>query len=216
MGQDFTDLVSGRKSVIKQIKEMGIAPVQKIALGARPMERTMTELALGKTMWPDITNPRPIRDKAEHFFKSFSMDIPYRYAMHKPVRGMGEDTEALLFYRSDPGEAAYYKIGQKSREFLSDHNVDLPEATPSKRSNALYYYKQAKKFGDKDAEQYWLGKFKEEGGKMQNILQSIKKIHPLANVPLQYRAQFFNSLDKQDREVYDMAVGWWSKTYKGR
>lgn len=213
LGGDFMDIVKGRKSIWRQVKETAIAPVQRIALGARPMERTLSEMALGKTMWPDLTNPRPIRDSYEHFFKSISMDIPYRYIVGKPVKGLTEDSENLLFYKADPGEAAYYKTMQKAREFLEDKNVELPESSPTRRSNALYYYKQAKKFGDKSAETYWLDQFKAEGGKMQNVLQSIKKAHPMAFMPIKYRGQFMSTLDDEEKDVYKMAVNWWSKTY---
>ena len=212
-GGDFKDLVSGKKDLLKQLKETAIAPVQRIVLGTRPIERTLSEMALGKTMWPDLTNPRPIRDPYEHFFKSISMDLPYRYTVGKPVRGLGNDAENLLFYKADTGEAAYYKVMQKAREFLKDNNVELPSASPTKRSNALYYYKQAKKFGDKDAEVYWLEQFKEQGGKLQNVLQSIKKAHPMAFMPVKFRGSFMSGLDQQDKDLYNMAVNWWHKTY---
>jgi hypothetical protein len=212
-GQDFTDIVAGRKSLTRQLKEMAIAPVQKVGLGIRPIERTISEMALGKTLYPDVTNPRPIRDKWEHFFKSVSMDIPYRYAVGKPTRGVGTDTEYTVFYRADPGESAYYKTMQKARDFLKEHNVDLPSAAPTDRSNALYYYKQAKKFGDAKAAEYWKQKFQELGGKGQDVLMSIKKSHPIAFVPLKYRGPFLSTLDKEEMDVYNMALGWWNKTY---
>jgi hypothetical protein len=167
-------------------------------------------------MWPDMFNSRPIRDKYEHFFKAISMDLPYRYAVGKPVKGLEVDAENLLFYKADTGEAAYYKIIKKAREYLSDQGIELSLSSPTPRSNALYYYKQAKKYGDDTAEEYWLEQFKKEGGKMQGIIQSSKKQHPTAFMPNKEKQMFMKTLDQEDKDLYDMGVAWWKNTYMRR
>jgi N12 class adenine-specific DNA methylase len=209
--QDFEDVVSGKVKWEKKFEEAYKAPIQKLVQGARPLEKTGFEIATGKTLYPDLFKPRPIRDKLEHAFKSISLQMPYRYFTGKPSRG--DEVAGFITYQSDPGEAAYYDTLSGIRDFLKENDVEVPEISPTKKSNALYYYKQAKKYGDKEAADKYLSEYLSLGGKKQDLLKSMRKSDPLAFVPLKYRRSYIKSLDAEDRKSLDSARKWWKETY---
>jgi len=209
--QDVKDVTSGRTTFSKKFEEAYKAPINKVIQGMRPLEKVGYEVATGKTLYPDVLKPRPIRDKAEHIFKSLSLDMPYRAATGKPSRG--DEVAGFISYRVDPGEAAYYDTLSDIRDFLKEHDVDVPDISPTKRSNALYYYKQAKKYGDQEAKEKYLKEYLDAGGRRQDILKSIKKSDPLSFVPIKLRVEYMKSLNGEDLNTLNRAREWWRSTY---
>lgn len=209
------DLISGRKSWHKQLKESALAPVNKVVLGSTPFVRTGLEAALGRSLFPDISRPKPIRDRTEHLLRSISLDLPYRYAKGIPTRGKDTDLLGTVFAYTDPGESAYYYTLQKMGEYLDDKGMSKGSYDPSDKSNALYYYKQAIKRGNKELAQDWLDKYKKLGGNSKSILESVKKSDPLAFLPIKERHPFIATLDAEDQRTLKDARDWWKKTYKG-
>ena len=211
--EDYRLLVEGKKSWSDLAAQAALAPFQKIIKGARPVEKTLGEALVGKTIFPDITKPRPIRDQWEHLFRAVSLDMPYRYFAGKPTRGAGTDILGVVAYTSDPGESAYYDFGSNARTWLENNNVEVPSITPTRRSNALYYYKQAIKYGDKEAAERYLAEYKKEGGNRKMMMQSVRKMRPITMVPRKYRRKFMDSLSPSDRETMQRANDWWKQTY---
>lgn len=214
--EDFKEVISGKVPWHKKFEEAYKAPVQRIVQGFRPIEKTGYELMTGKALYPDIYSPRPIRDRIEHALRSISMDMPYRYAIGRPSKGAGVEIEGVLTYRTDPGEMAYFDTLNKIRTFLKDRDYDVPDISPTPRTNALYWYKKAKQYGDKEAMEKYLQKYKDAGGKMRDIMRSVRKSDPLAFLPLKLRREFLDSLDAEDRKRFEDARRWWRKVYLER
>jgi hypothetical protein len=223
---DMKEVLSGKVSWTKKLKEAALGPAERVIQAARPIEKAIGEAAAGKTFYPEITKPRPIKDKAEHILKTFSLDMPYKYATRftgapKPMRGgagigsLMKDLEAIATYRTEPGEGAYYTILNKEIEFLREQGEDVPEITPTRKSTILYYYKMAQRYGDKKAAQAYMEKYIEAGGTKQDLMRSIKKSHPLAILPIKYRQSFLSTLDEEDRKALETAIDWWHKIYGG-
>jgi hypothetical protein len=177
---------------------------------------TLTE----QSLYPDPFTPRPVRDTTEHILRTFSLDSLYRMAAGKPGRGktmaqhMLADIKSLLVYSSDPGEQAYYDTRKMVFDWLDKEEVERPSAKPTKRSNALYYYRQALKYGDFKAAERYLKKYYELGGTSRTLRGSIKRAHPLASIPMAKRFRFRRSLGPQEAQRLKMALDWYDLTYK--
>jgi ribosomal protein S18 acetylase RimI-like enzyme len=224
--REFLDIVSGKKSVEKALGEFAIAPAQKLFSGARPFEKAIGEALTGRTLYPEMLHPRPIRDRTEHLFKAFAMDMPYRYASHwaseagltrtgRPVKGELMDLASIGVYRSEAGEAAYYKTIQNIADWLKEQGYEVPIVSPTKRSNALFYWKQAVRFKDSKEADKWLREYVRLGGKEKDIKNSFKKSHPISFVPIKLRRQWAASLDAEDQQTFKIATNWWAQAYGG-
>jgi hypothetical protein len=88
--------------------------------------------------------------------------------------------------------------------------------TPTTRGNALYYYKQALKYGDANAAFKYMKKYKELGGTPQGLKISIKLAHPIGGLQVRFRGKFRRSLSPEQRISYDRAVRWYRDTYLKR
>ena len=213
--EDFKDVVRGKVPWTKKLEEALWGTPERLFQGARPIEKGAMEVLTGKALYPEMRKPKPVRDKIEHMLRTVSLDLPYKYVTGKPTRGILKDIESLATYTTDPGEAAYYDIINKERDFLEQQGMDIPSFSPTKKSNILYYYKQAQKMGDKKAAQKYMDQYIEAGGNKQDLMKSIKKSHPLGIMPIQYRKMFLETLGEDDQKELDLAVKWWQKTYGG-
>ena len=210
---DVKELSEGKSTAGKKLAESGNAFVNKFAQGAMPMTRATMELAMGKSLYPDVFNPKSIRDRGEHAARLVSMDKLYNYLTHKPARSYGKEVSGLLVYDNNPGEAAYYTMREKINEFLKDNDKDTPSTEPSDKSNALYYYKKSLKFGDDKGAQFWFDKYRELGGTAQGYKTSMKKGLLLNSVPKELRGKWLESLDSEDKEILDLGNRWYLETY---
>jgi hypothetical protein len=211
--QDFRDLKTGDATIGKKFKEAGSAFANKMVQGAMPVEKTAAEAALGRSLYPDIFNPRPIRDKAEHVLRSFSMDKIYRYLTKKPLRGIAKEAEGLIVYDTDPGEAAYYTVRQKIYDFLQKEGVESTSGEPTQRSNALFYYKQSLKMKDSKLAEHWLNEYIKEGGTKQGYKSSLQRGVVTSPLPKNLREKWWDTLDGEDKELIDIANAWYEETY---
>jgi hypothetical protein len=217
---DITDLVEGKRTLQEKVIEAGKAVVNKFAQGVRPDIKGLAEVATGQALYPDVTRPRPIHDTTEHILRTFSLDAPYRWLAGKPKRGdttsgmLIEDIKKLLLYEADPGEQAYYDTRRLVNEWNEKHGKEsYSGGKPTKKSRALYYYKQALKYGDFPAAEKYLGKYMELGGSWQGLQQSIKAAHPLAGIKQALRYSFRHSLSPEEEETLQRGLEFYRKHY---
>jgi len=209
----IADVASGKKSLMDVGKSMVKAPINKFILGSRPFEKTAFEIMSGKRLYPDIFKPVPIRDKKEHLAKLFSLDKVYKRIAGLPTRKIDADVLDLILYSTDPGESSYYAIRELGYKYLEEQGKEKPAGEPTKRSNYLYYYKQAKKLGDEAKSEKFKQLYKSEGGTLKGMKQSIKASHPLGMIKQNERFKFRNTLSPDELEIYDRALKWYKETY---
>ena len=212
-------VVSGTKGVGDLAKEVVKAPPLKLFQGFRPEPKLLYETLSGESFFPDPMHPRPIRDTAEHILRTFSLDRIYNQASGKPKQGgtwatqMYRDIQSLALNEADPGEQAYYTSRKYIFDWLDKQGKEKPVAMPTNRSNSLYYYKQALKFGDFDAAEKYLKKYQDMGGKLHDVQGSIRRVHPLASLRLADRYKFKASLSPEQQETLSVATAWYKKHY---
>ena len=215
--QDAEDLVSGKKGWAEQFKEMAIAPFQKLWHASIPLTKMGVETAAGKTTWPDFLSPRPVRDRWEHVARTFSLGSVYGSIMGKPQRGWGSRVASLLVNSTDPGEAAYFKTLGMVRDFRDKQGESsMGGFTPTERGNALYYHKQALRFGDFEAAEKYLREYARLGGTRKGLKASIRLAEPTARVPKKLRRQFLFSLSPSERQTLKAAQRWYQSVYQRR
>lgn len=205
------DLAKGRKTIGEQLKESAKAPINRIVNASHPILKTVGEIMTGKTIYPDVFNPRPIRDRVEHAMRAITADLPYDYIAGKPKRGPSKDVLSIIAYSNDPAEAAYWNTRKTVYEFLDKQGHETASYTPTKRSNAMYYYKQARRFGDDKAAEKFLREYVELGGTLRGFMESAERSSPLGSLPAGIREDFEDSLSTEERRDMEIAEEWYER-----
>lgn len=195
------------------------APAEKLITGLRPEPKMLFESITGSSLYPDPFSPKPIRDKVQHLLRTFSLDKIYNIAVGKPSRAGSwekqfvDDLKSMVIYETDPGETAYWEIRKRVFDFRKEKGHEAPTVHPTNKSNALYYYRQAIKYGDLAAAAKYYQKYIEYGGTAKSIADSIKRAHPLSSLPIKDRYAFRNSLSEKDLKTLEVALRWYRDTY---
>lgn len=213
--QDIWELVNHKKTAKDMAKEAGISFLSKLYGGIGPQYKTPVELITKSKAYPSIDKLSPIRDRMEYLMSVLSLDKPYRMLSGTPSRGNLDEAANVALYTTDPGEAAYYDIKDAARKFLEKKSdYEVPAVSPSDKSNVLYFYKKAVKYGDtKAARKYW-DEYKAQGGTYQTMNQSVKNMNPLSAFSghnFKYRAEFVKQLTPRERDGLTRASAWFTK-----
>jgi hypothetical protein len=221
--QDVREIAERRKTVWQFMAEAPVEFINKLYQGMRPDLKGIMELTTGRSTWPDLTRGRPIRDKMEHISRTFSLDPLYRRIKGRPIRGgsvagrLFQDLMNIATYTNDPGEVAYHSVRRWANEFAKKNQAEKPMVSPTDRGNALYYYKQALKYGDANAAYKYLKIYREEyKGTLQGLRISLKLAHPIGGLQVRFRGKFRKSFTPDQKQTYDMAVRWYRETYLKR
>lgn len=192
------DFLNGRKTIREIGIDMAKSPFNKVVSSLGPTT-TMYELLTGKTIYPDATRPRGIRDRWEHAANSLGVGDEYRMLAGKPTRGYGQSLESFFDYKVDPSEAAYNEILGLKSDYLRKIGKGTGDVASSPRSNAAYYLKLALRYGDLDAARRYLAEYKALDGTPQGLRQSLEQLDPLAGMKDSERQAFLHTLTADDR-----------------
>lgn len=218
--EDIRKIRKGTAAIADIAKDSALAGPIKIINALRPDVKVLGEVIGGRAWYPDPFNPKPIRDKLQHVARTFSAGSLYDWAAGKPKRGgtvgerLANDLLALGFYTSDPGETAYYDIVKRVSDWREKAGKESPAIVPTDKANALYYYKQALKFGDIGAAERYLKRYYELGGTERGLGQSIKRAHPLGMIAKKDHGEFLKTLSPEEMERYRIALRWYQETYR--
>jgi hypothetical protein len=175
---------------------MAFAPINRLANAAFPIQKTIGEAVAGKSLYPDVRSPRPIRDPLEHLSGLVSAAPVYRGMKDIPQQNPLRES---VVQATDPGENAYHRIRGDAARWLEKEKVERGGGEPTERSNALYYYRKALQLGNKQQAERWLSRYRELGGTDKGLSQSIKLAHPLSMVPVAHRPAFERSMSPEQR-----------------
>ena len=121
----------------------------------------------------------------------------------------------LLTYRTDPGEAAYWLTRQNGSRFMREmHGKEWTGSDPTAKSNALYYWKRATKWGDDESAEYWLDKYIDLGGTDQGMQQSIRMAAPQGHIPKKYQDEWLQWMNEDQLQRFDRASEWYENVYE--
>jgi hypothetical protein len=220
---DLMDVIREPNRAAEKLSEAVREPANQLIQRWEPFGKTMFEVGLGRQAWPSIWSEgtawdlrsRPVRDPAEHVFRTVSADWLWNYVTGKPVRErnvMARVLGKLLVYQTDPGEAAYWQIRQLAIEWKKKEGKGSPGGgDPTDRGNALYYYRRAVGWGDDRAATRWYNRYIELGGTPKGLNQSLERAAPLGSVADRDIDAFLGSLDEHELEILTKAEQWWGR-----
>lgn len=215
--EDYPETVrkiqDGSMSTTDLARKMALATPNKLANAALPFVKLAAETAVGKSIYPDMTKPRMIRDRGEHIARFVSLDSEYRALAGKPSKGYADSLKGVLFYTTDPREQAYNDIRSQAMKWMEKQGKEMPGGDPTNRSNALYYYKQAKRFGDDEAAKAYLKEYFTLGGTPNGLTTSIRNAQPLHATGNQTGA-FIQSLSPADKRKLKLAMKFYQDVYR--
>ena len=203
--KDVKDIFDGRMTVTEFIAKPFVGFMNKVVGGINPLIKTPAELLMGKSLYPDATNPRNISDRWQYIAQSFGLSWPYKLATGQPVNNWRE-FKSLFAYSADADEAAYFYTLGLVRKFQEDV---LGKRTGgfgiTKRGQALRKLKAALRLDDEDAVKRSLEEYYALGGDAKGLKASMRNMNPLHGLNKQEQQQFLKWLSAEDRKYYDRA-----------
>jgi len=223
---DISEVRDGRATVIDKIAEGVKAPVNRVVQALGPI-KTAGEFVFGESTYPDIfekktsfaLKSRPIRDRAEYLAQAFAMKGIYQRVMGRPTPPasgpIGQLSDWFLTMRVDPEESIFWNI----RGRVSDYKKKMGKSTggtdPTEKSNTLFYYKQAIRWGNQEAAERYLRQYKEEfGGTDKGLQQSLDRTHPLGQLAKSDWPEFIKQLTPDERDQLKVAIGYYDEKFK--
>ena len=223
---DISEVRDGRATVIDKIAEGVKAPVNRVVQALGPY-KTAGEFVFGESTYPDIfekgtsfaLKSRPIRDRAEYLAQAFAVKGIYQRVMGRPTPPasgpIGQLSDWFLTMRVDPEESIFWNI----RGRVSDYKKKMGKSTggtdPTEKSNTLFYYKQAIRWGNQEAAERYLKQYKEEfGGTDKGLQQSLDRTHPLGQLAKSDWPEFIKQLTPDERDQLKVAIGYYDEKFK--
>jgi len=185
---------------------LGKAPVNKLFGGISPSYKMPVEYLMGVSLFPDILEPRAVRDKNRNFFKNFQVEDIYDWITGKPQRPL---SELLLKFTpvvaTDAESNAYYEIQNLKRLYLeSKGKGKFSNMFFTPRSEVMYNYKLALKYKDAKA----IKKYGEMARELRVKPSEIDKgLNPLTGLSIREQYEFKTDyLNAEDKKKLDIAM----------
>ena len=215
-GAVLSEVQKGRASVTDVVGEIVKAPVNKLAQGVTPLYKLPLEMLLGEQFFPDVFNPRSIRDRARHASRTFSLDYPTAQikkmmGQPAPTRSPLKTIAGALVYMRDPGQIAYDNIRGKAFGFIAKETGSSAGGRFGGRSEALYNYRLARRKGDARSEALAMKQLEGYGAAGRSLSSSLKRAAPLGMFPNKsLRYQFMDTLSPKEHDQLRRATQWYN------
>ena len=210
---DVKDFMNGRLTLKEYATQIVQSPINKLVNASYPFHKLAAELLMGKSLFPNAFDARPIRDVGLHLAMSFGLDREYKAVFGLPQRNGSylDSLKDLVVYRSDPGEAAYWDIMSLKNNFeKQEGKVQSYTVTQTPKSRALYNYKLSIRYKDKKAADKYIVEYALQGGTSKGLKTSLKMMSPLYGLDSKEQDRFIKSLSVTEKERLVMAVEFYS------
>jgi len=197
----------GKKSLGEIATEMAKSPVNVFAQALTPLVKLPGEIVTGKTVFPDVTHPRSIKDVGQHVAQNLGLENEYKAVFGLPAKPYSDSLITALIYKTDPLEAAYNGIiFEDKADFLKKKGKYGEGSWVNPRTDALYNYKMSLKYKDKVAADKYLQEYMSLGGTQKSLQSSIDRMHPLSGLSKAEKEEFVSSLDVDSKRNLDNAI----------
>lgn len=220
-----SDYLNGRRTMKETAIEMAKSPVNAIAQGATPLVKMPLELTTGKSLFPDVTSPRAIRDKGLHFARGFGLAAEYKAMAGLPSRPYKESLDNILAYKADPLQVAYYDILELKYRFLDKIGRGRSGSVVTPRGQALYNLKLAVRYEDKEAFKKYFEVYASYGGTPEDLVKALERLHPLTGLRHKKKGKivlapegiaFLSTLSNEDQEKLVKAEKFYNTVLQGK
>jgi len=209
--QDISDFLNGRRSLKEILIDMAKAPVNVMWSGLSPVIKQPSELAAGKSTYPDVFRPKTIRDRYRYLAQSVGLENEYDAITKKPSKGYLKSLGNLLYYTIEPGQGAYSDTYDMKQRYLKRIGKYGEGGFISPRSNALYYAKLAVRYKDIEAFKKNLADYIMLGGTREGLERSLEFLHPLSGLSKEDKVRFVASLNEDDKIKVARAIKFYDK-----
>jgi hypothetical protein len=209
------DLLNGKKSLKEVAIDMAKAPVNVAASGITPFIKVSSELALNRSLYPDVFKPGTIRDMGIYIAKSLGIDNEYKALMGKPSPGYTKSIPEFFIYKTDPGQTAYSEIFDEKKRFLKKNNRESTGFWLTPRGNALYNIRLAVRYKDQEAMKKYMAEYVVLGGKQRGMESSFRAMHPLFGLNKDDREKFTGELDSEGLSNLEKAIKFYEEMLGG-
>lgn len=206
------DWYAGRKGITEIARDMAKEPVNKMAGGAFPFAKLAYEEVSGVTVYPNVFEPKHIRDKSRHLAKFLGLEKEYDALADRPSVPYYKTLPGFLYYSVNSGEAAYSNIYELKKDFLIKIGKGHEGYIITPASNALYNFKLAVKYKDKEAADKYMQEYAIAGGNIRGLATSLRNMHPLAGIPEERIPEFAKTLSVRDAEDLQRALTFYQTT----
>lgn len=212
------DFLNGKKTAQEVATEMAKDFVnEQVVQSLRPDIKMFAETVAGKQIYPDVFKPRPIRDKGLYLAEQLGLGDEYKAIANLPSRPYLQNLrQNIATYTYDPNQSAYYEIQDLKRDFLKKIGKEGDySGTITPRSQALYNYKMAIRFEDKEAAKRYLREYAVLGGTAQGLQTSLRNMEPLHGLTTAEKTAFMRSLSEDERRRLTQAVKFYNEVLLG-
>lgn len=220
------DYLNGKRTLKEIALSMAKSPVNKLVTGLGPIVKTPAELLYGKSSYPDAFKMRSIRDRWQYLADSLGLGNEYKLLAGKPIQTYGtgnriegywKSWEESFIYKADPLQSAYYDILDAKNRYLKEKGEESSGTfTYTPRSNALYNFKLAVRYKDKEAARQALTEYAELGGTNRGLEQSLKTMNPMYGLNKEEQVEFIQYLDTEERGKLLRAIKYYETTLIGK
>ncbi len=207
-------LADGKIDVPYMLKEMAKMPANKAFGSISPLYKATAELVAGQSFFPDVFEPRAVRDRGRQILQNVQLEDIYDRVMGKPSRPLGKLLlKATPIVSKSVDENAYNDIQNLKRLFLKQEGKgSFSNAYFTPRSQAVYYYKQAIRFEDEKAKKKYLEEIKKLNITGKEFNRILKTLDPLSGLTKKEKSLFVGKfLNYEDRQRLNKAMN----HYKG-
>ena len=200
------------------VRDIALSPINEAYGLLNPFIKIGLEEILGMSLWPEVQDPRYIKDRIEYFMRMWKKDVEYAWLTDKPDRGfLKEKVRRILFKEIDLGEVAYFKTLKTQGDFLDTKGVPHLRFGSTKGSKALYYWKKAIVLNDKKAiEKYSREYIKwsvENNMEPKDVVDIAKSLSPMNVVSTKYLDEFHSQLTSSESRTINTAMKYYQSLF---
>ena len=197
---DSRQLQRGSLSWGDFMKKVITTPATKVLQEVNPLFRMPYELATGRTIYPDASHPRMIKDNGAYISQTFGLSWPYKAATGKP-RDDWQEFKNMFVYSADAEEAAYFYSLDMVRQFQERVlGKRFDGFAQTKRGQVLQKLKAALRFNDRQAVRQSLREYAALDGTKQGLKASMKSMNPLYGLSKDEQKKFMRWISQEDRK----------------
>lgn len=186
-----------------------MAGLNKLYNSVTPAAKLFIELPTGFSFYNGFDEPSIVRDKWEHFFNTFGLSDVYKFVRGKPVKNnnLTDIIQNAVVYKYDALESAYWDTINNVNSWKGNEGT---LRKPERHQLALYYAKQAIRYGEADKAKKYVKEYFKLGGTGSGIVNSISSMNPYwgmtSDESKEKRKDFEDSLSAVDYEKLQSAV----------
>lgn len=238
---DIKDVQTGKSTIADKLADAAKAPINHIVDAITPAYKLPYELATGRSLYPGLfkkgatleIQPKSIRDPWEYAARALSVDSLYKRIVGRPAPKEDNVLTNILDHtitsRIDADEATYWTSRADASDWAEKMGKASDAGDPTEKSNALFFYRQALKWGDEAAAQRYLEQYKsivrsepKNAGKSEKDLndvinngleKSMEKAHPLGSLNSDQWGPYIRTLNQDQKNQLYLALKFYRDTY---